>query len=76
MDFEEYTTKKFSLKIEEIARDKGITHFDAVLYYCEKNEIEVEYVSKMLTKALKDKIEINARNLKMMKDNVVTELPV
>jgi len=76
MDFEEYTPKKFSLKIEEIARDKGITHFDAVLYYCEKNEIEVEYVSKMLTKALKDKIEINARNLKMMKDNVVTELPV
>lgn len=76
MDFEEYTPKKFSLKIEEIAREKNISHMDAILYYCEKNELEVEYVAKMVTKGLKDKIEINARKLNMMKDNVVTELPV
>ena len=55
------TPKIFSLEIEKLASEKELTHMDAVLYYCDKNQLEVETVSKLITKALKDKIEANAR---------------
>ena len=34
------TPKTFSLEIENIAKEKQISHMDAVLHYCEKNDIE------------------------------------
>ena len=61
--------KTFSLEIENIAIDMKISHMDAVLYYCDKNQVEVESVSKLITKALKDKIEANARELKLLNDD-------
>ena len=60
------TPKTFSLEIENIAKDKKISHMDAVLHYCEVNEVEIETVSKLITKALKSKIEANARELKLL----------
>ena len=57
-------SKEFSLKIEQIVHDrKGISHMDAVLRYCEQNDIDPSTVSSLLTKALKDKITIEAQNL-------------
>ena len=34
------TAKSFSLEIERIANEKGITHMEAVLDYCYKQGIE------------------------------------
>ena len=71
------TPKIFSLEIEKLASEKRLTHLDAVLYYCDKNQVEVESVSKLITKALKDKIEANARELKLLNDDVgVGKLPL
>ena len=36
---------------------------DAVLRYCEQNDIDPSTVAPLLTKALKDKITIEAQNL-------------
>ena len=33
------TPKTFSLEIENIAKDMKMSHMDAVLYYCEKNDL-------------------------------------
>ena len=57
------TSKTFSLKIEQIALEKNITHMDAVLWYCSKNEIDPSTISKLISKALKEKIEVNATDL-------------
>lgn len=71
------TPKIFSLEIEKLASEKELTHMEAVLYYCDKNQLEVETVSKLITKALKDKIEANARELKLLQGDVgVGKLPV
>ena len=51
------TAKKFSLNIEHIARDKEISHMDAVLDYCFVNNIEPDTVGRLITKSLKEKIE-------------------
>jgi len=57
-------SKEFSLKIEKIVQDKkGISYMDAILKYCDENDIDPSTVAPMLTKALKDKITIEAQNL-------------
>ena len=77
MDIFKKTPKIFSLEIEKLASEKRLTHLDAVLYYCDKNQVEDESVSKLITKALKDKIEANARELKLLNDDVgVGKLPL
>ena len=60
------TSKTFSLKIEQIALEKNITHMDAVLWYCSKNEIDPSTVATLINKALKEKIEVNAADLNFL----------
>jgi len=60
------TSKTFSLKIEQIALEKNITHMDAVLWYCSKNEIDPSTVARLINKALKEKIEVNAADLNFL----------
>tara|TARA_Y100000389_G_C17385372_1_gene476697 strand:- start:885 stop:1100 length:216 start_codon:yes stop_codon:yes gene_type:complete len=60
------TTKTFSLKIESIAQEKRITHMEAVLWYCKSEGIEPDTVSNLISKALKQKIEANARDLNFL----------
>ena len=54
------------LEIENIVKEKKLTHMDAVLWYCHKNGIEPDKVSSLITKALKEKIENNARELNFL----------
>jgi len=57
-------SKEFSLEIEKIVQaKKGITYMDAVLKYCEENEIDPGTVAPLISKTLKDKITIEAQNL-------------
>ena len=60
------TPKTFSLEIENIAKEKQISHMDAILHYCEKNDIEPDSVSRLITKGLKEKFEANARDLNFL----------
>ena len=57
------TSKTFSLNIENIVKDKNITHMEAVLWYCQKEGIEPDTINKLISKSLKEKIEANAREL-------------
>ena len=57
-------SKEFSLQIEKIVQErKGISYMDAILKYCEENELDPGTVAPMITKTLKDKITIEAQNL-------------
>ena len=60
------TSKMFTLQIEDIVKEKNITHMDAVLWYCQKEEIELEAVGSLVSKGLKEKIEANARELNFL----------
>lgn len=72
------TPKKFSLEIEKICIEKNLNHLDSVMYYCDINNMDVETVRKLITKALKQKIEADASILKLIKtkDNGVGKLPI
>ena len=56
-------SKSFSMKIESIAKEKNISHMDAVLHYCHTENIEPDTVARLISKGLKEKIEANARDL-------------
>ena len=60
------TAKTFTLTIENIAKEKQITHMDAVLHYCEQEGIEPESITSLISKGLKEKIEANARDLNFL----------
>jgi hypothetical protein len=60
------TSKTFSMEIERLAIDKNISHMDAVLDYCHRQDIEPDTVSHLISKSLKEKIEANARDLNFL----------
>ena len=39
---------------------------DAVLWYCSKNEIDPATVARLISKSLKEKIEVNAADLNFL----------
>ena len=60
------TPKKFAIKIEEIVSKGGITYMDAILDYCEKNQMEPDAIAPLISKPLKEKIEADARELNFL----------
>ena len=48
---------------------------DAVVYYCEINTIEIETVKKFISKSLKEKIELEARDLNFLVEKSA-QLPI
>jgi len=60
------TSKIFTLAIENIVKEKDITHMDAVLWYCEQEGLELDGLGALLSKGLKEKIEANARELNFL----------
>jgi|TARA_Y100000004_G_scaffold38347_1_gene41153 hypothetical protein len=66
---------KFYSEIEKIKRQKrDMSYMDAVVWYCEENDIEIETVGKFISKTLKEKIELEARDLNYLPK--VGKLPV
>ena len=47
------TPSKFSMEIEKIVVEEKLNYIDAICYYCETNNIEVESVTKLISKPLK-----------------------
>ena len=61
-------SKEFSLIIEGVVKDKRpITYMDAIIWYCEQNQIEVESVGRLISKALKEKIQVEASKANLIK---------
>ena len=57
------TANEFSLYIEQLVKDKKMSYMDAVLEYCKENYLEPEDVASLINKSLKDKIEMDFREL-------------
>ena len=60
------TSKTFTLAIENIVKEKNLTHMDAVLWYCEQEDLEPDVLGTLISKGLKEKIEANARELNFL----------
>jgi len=54
---------EFSLYIEKTVSDNNISYMEAVIEYCTSNLLEPDDVAPLINKSLKDKIEMNFREL-------------
>ena len=60
-------TIDLNLTIENIVQEKELSYMDAVLYHAQTLELEPEAMAKMLNQSIKDKIEVEAQSLNMLK---------
>ena len=61
------TAAKFSQEVEKIASENTMNYIGAIVHYCESNEIELESVSKLISKPLKEKLKYDAQKLNFIK---------
>ena len=61
------SAEKFSLEIENYVKNNSCDYIEAIVEYCEENEIELETVPKLLSKPLKERLRVNAENLNFLK---------
>ncbi len=70
------TPSKFAMEIEKIAAEDKINYIDAICQYCEINDLEVESVTKLVSKPLKEKLKWDATRLNFMKRTSRAKLPI
>jgi hypothetical protein len=51
-------TQKFSVEIDKLVKKLNVSYFDAIIYYCEKNSIEVESVASLVKSNLRMKARL------------------
>lgn len=63
-----FCPSKFAQEIETIVKEnEDINYIDAIIIFCEKNNIDLESVPKLISKPLKEKIKCNAMELNFLK---------
>jgi len=72
-----YCSRKFSEEIENIVHaNKDMKYIDAIIFFCEKNNVDVETVPKLISKPLKEKIKCEAIELNFLKRTSHAKLPI
>ena len=72
-----YCQSRFTQEIENVVtNNSNMSYIDAVVYFCEKNSIDVESVSKLISKPLKEKIKYEAMELNFLKKSSRAKLPL
>jgi hypothetical protein len=70
------TPSKFAIEIEKIVAEENMNYIDAICHYCEINSLEVDSVSKLVSKPLKEKLKWDATRLNFMKRTSRAKLPI
>ena len=70
------TPSKFALEIEKIVAEENMNYIDAICYYCEVNSLEIESITKLVSKPLKEKLKWDAAQLNFMKKTSRAKLPL
>jgi hypothetical protein len=66
--------QKFAQDIESIVQISKVNYIDAIVLYCEDNNIEIDVVSKLISKPLKEKLKCNAIELNFLKKTTKAKL--
>ena len=72
-----FTAHLGSQEIENVVtNNEDMSYIDAVVYFCEQNNIDVESVPKLISKPLKEKIKYEAQELNFLKRSSRAKLPL
>ena len=71
-----FCSAQFAQDIEAIVKNDNLGYIDAIIHYCEQNEIDVESVPKLISKPLKEKLKWEATELNFLKRTSRAKLPL
>ena len=72
-----FSSAGFAQEIEKLVQvNKDMNYIDAVIHFCEKNNIDVESVPKLIPKPLQEKIKYEAQELIFLKRSSRAKLPL
>ena len=61
------TVARFSTEVETLVNSDSMSYIDAIIHYCDVNDIELETVPKLISKPLKEKLKHEAQQLNFIK---------
>ena len=69
---------RVSQEIERLVKSSNgmITYIEAIVTYCQENDVEIETVPKLLSKPLKERLRHEAMRLNYMKQSSKGVLPL
>ena len=68
---------RFAEEIESLVLNNAdMNYIDAIVHFCEQNNLDLESVPKLIPKPLKEKIKYDAQQLNFMKRTSRAKLPV
>lgn len=69
---------KFSMEVEQIVKKSNgfLNYIEAIVIYCEDNDIDLETVPKLLSKPLKEKLKADAHKLNYIHKSSTAKLPI
>jgi ATP-dependent Clp protease ATP-binding subunit ClpA len=70
------TPSRFAMEIEKIVIEENLNYIDSIVHYCEINGLEIESVTKLISKPLKERLKNDAINLNFMKKTSRARLPI
>ena len=72
------TVEQLIQDIDDIVRRNRMNYIDAIVFYCEKNNFDVESLAKLIPSSLRSKVEESARQTKMLKKQYynISTLPI
>jgi hypothetical protein len=70
------TPQKFAMEIEKIVANDELNYIDAIIHYCDSNNLEVESITKLISKPLKERLKWDATRLNYMKRTSRAKLPI
>ena len=68
---------RFAEAIESLVLNNAdMNYIDAIVFFCEQNNVDLESVPKLISKPLKEKIKCDAQELNFMKKTSRAKLPL
>ena len=72
-----FCPSRFAQEIESLVLNtEGMNYIDAIVHFCDQNNIDVESVPKLISKPLKEKIKYEASELNFLKRSSRAKLPL
>ena len=67
---------KFNNEINQLVSTSSMNYIDAILHYCDTNSLEIESITKLISKPLKERLKWDAIRLNFMKKTSRAKLPL
>ena len=77
MESKFFCATRFAEEIESLVLNNAdMNYIDAIVFFCDQNNIDVESVPKLIPKPLKEKIKYEASELNFLKRSSRAKLPI